>query len=182
MAAKGWTVAALVAALSVAGCGGDPDETASAGTEGAAPASPGEDGGSGVPAVDVVPRPEQTIAAGRLSPVNNSGVTGSVTVRGIGERTEVAMNVTGTAPGTTQVLASVVRGTCEASGAEVVALAPLPVGAGQIAARTDTLDLPPGAVLDGGHALVVRAPEAGPAVPPLACSPLPRWERRPPVG
>jgi hypothetical protein len=37
-------------------------------------------------------------------------------------------------------------------------------------------------VLNGQHALVIRGVDATPAIPPLACSPLPAWERRPPPG
>lgn len=135
--------------------------------------------GPAVPNVETVPRPDQTMASGRLSPVNNSGITGSVNVRGIGERTEVAMNVTGLTEGTRQVDAGIVTGPCENSGGQVAPLGPITVGAGGIAAVTDTLDLPAGTVLNGAHAIVVRAMEAGPSVPPLACSPLPDWQAPP---
>jgi hypothetical protein len=133
------------------------------------------------PSITPITRPEQTMAAGRLSPVNNSGVTGSVNVRGIGEQTEISLNVTGTT-GSSQVHGAVVQGTCENSGAEVAPVGPIPVGAGNIATLTDTLPLPPGTVLNGQHALVIKGENAGPATPPLACSPLPRWERLPPTG
>lgn len=174
---------ALALAAAAGACGGPDEERPSAGSDDATlAADPARSGAQEVPGVEAVPRPEQTMAAGRLSPVNNSGVTGSVNVRGIGERTEVAMNVTGLPAGTVQVSAAVVQGTCEAAGADVAPLGTLVVGAGAIAALTDTLDLPPGTVLNGEHALVVRGEGAGPAVPPLACSPLPRWERLPPGG
>lgn len=161
--------AALLAAALLAGCGdGDIDGESRMGHD--------ADGEPQVPQVETVPRPEQTIAAGRLSPVNDSGVTGSVNVRGIGDATELALNVTGVTQGTEQIDAAVVRGTCEAPGADVAPVGPLIAGAGDIFALTDTLALPPATVLDGGHALVIRAIEAGPAAPSLACSPLPRWE------
>jgi hypothetical protein len=132
--------------------------------------------------VEVVPRPEQTIATGRLAEVNNSGVTGAVTVRGIAGATEIVMNAVGLPEGTQQVEAALVRGPCEATGADVAPIGPLPVGVGNVAAVTDTLRMDPGQVLDGNHAIVVRGAPAGPGVPPLACAALPRWERLPPTG
>ncbi|HEX2078234.1 MAG TPA: hypothetical protein VHG08_11015 [Longimicrobium sp.] len=134
------------------------------------------------PNVTNIPRPEQTMAAGRLSPVNNSGVTGSVNVRGIGEQTEISLNVTGVTAGNQQLQGAVVQGTCEQPGSDVAPLGPIPVGAGNIATLTDTLPLPPGTVLNGQHALIVKGQNAGPATPPLACSPLPQWQRMPPTG
>lgn len=137
---------------------------------------PGE---AAAPNVQPVPRAEQIIAAGRLSPVNNSGVTGSVTVRGIGEQTEFLLNVTAISEGNQQLQGAVVLGTCERPGSEVARLGPIPVGAGNIATLTDTLPLPPGTVLNGQHAIIIKGQNAGPATPPLACSPLPRWEGLP---
>lgn len=176
-------LAALVAAAVLAGCGGGDREPQS--TIGSDDATLAPDPGAApaqVPSVETVPRPEQTIAAGRLSPVNDSGVTGSVNVRGIGEATEISMNVTGVAQGTREIRAAIVQGTCEANGADVAPIGPLTVGPGDIFALTDTLAIPPGTVLDGSHALVVRAAEARPGIPALACTPLPRWERDFPPG
>lgn len=138
---------------------------------------PGE---AAAPNVSPVTRPEQIIVAGRLSPVNNSGVTGSATLRAVGEQTEILLNVTGITQGNQQLQGSIVRGTCEQPGAVVAPLDPIAVGAGNIATLTDTIPLPPTVVLNGGHALIIKGDNAGPATPPLACSTLPRWER--PVG
>lgn len=181
MAGETRILIALALAAAVAGCGGRDEDEPVVGSDDAVLATDPGAAGSQVPDVEAVPRPDQTMAAGRLSPVNNSGVTGSVNVRGIGERTEISMNVTGLPAETAQVEAAVVQGTCETPGTEVAPIGPLPVGAGTIAAVTDTLDLPAGTVLDGRHAVVVRGSRAGPAVPPLACSPLPVWERRAPA-
>lgn len=137
-------------------------------------------GEQAAPNVHNVPGAEQTMAAGQLSPVNNSGVRGSVNVRGIGEQTEISINATGITQGNQQLDAAVVQGTCEQPGAEVAPVGPIPVGAGNIAVVTDTLPLPPGTVLNGQHALILKGQNAGPSTPPLACSPLPRWERLPP--
>jgi hypothetical protein len=180
--------AAAVLALSwLAACGDSGGEspdpgntTAEVGTSGTATSS-GEPAQGGMP-VQPITRPEQTIVAGTLSPVNNSGVTGSVSLRGIGEQTEVSLNVTGITEGNRELQASVVQGTCEQSGSAVAQIGPIPVGAGNIAAKTDTLAVPPGTVLNGKHALIVKGQNAGPATPPLACAALPEWQRLPPTG
>lgn len=132
--------------------------------------------------VQPITQPEQTIAAGAIYEVNNSGVEGSVTFRGIGEATEVLYNVRGFTEPTGTVVGAIVRGSCEQPGAAVAQLDPVPIGTGGIAAATDTVPLPPGAVLDGQHALVVKGENAGPATPPLACAALPEWQRLPPTG
>ena len=176
-------IAVLALAATMGACrGGDDEQPTVRSDDPTLAADPAETGVRTVPDIEAVPGTEQTIAAGRLSPVNNSGVTGSVSVRGIGERTEIAMNVTGLAPGTPEVSAAIVRGSCENPGAEVAPIGPIPVGPGDIAALTDTVALPPATVLNGEHALVVRGAQAGAGVPPLACSPLPRQEVGPPAG
>jgi hypothetical protein len=179
-------VAPVVALCWMAACGGGGDNP----DPGGATAEVNESGATmgdqnppqASPSVTPITRPEQTIAAGRLSPVNNSGVTGSVNVRGIGEQTEISLNVTGITEGNQQLQGAVVQGTCEQSGQEVAPIGPIPVGAGNIATLTDTLPLPPGTVLNGQHALIIKGQNAGQATPPLACSPLPQWERLPPTG
>lgn len=184
--------AAVLALCWLAACGdngGDsPDpgnETAEVGTSGTTTSGDGanQGGEAGMP-VQPITRPEQTMAAGTISPVNNSGVTGSVNLRGIGEQTEVSLNVTGITAGNQQLQAAVVQGTCaqSAGGSEVGQIGPIPVGAGNVAAITDTLPLPPGTVLNGQHALIIKGQNAGPATPPLACAALPDWQRLPPTG
>ena len=180
--------AAVLAMCWLAACGGSggAGQEAESARDGATPEveQPGSttvDGNpeGGMP-VQPIPRPEQTIAAGTLSAVNNSGVTGSVNLRGIGEQTEVSLNVTGLTDANRQVQAAVVQGTCGQTGSEVAQIGPIPVGAGNIAAMTDTLPLPPGTVLNGQHALIVKGQNSGPATPPLACAALPEWQRLPP--
>jgi hypothetical protein len=184
--------AAVLALCWLAACGdngGDsPDpgnETTEVGTAGTTTSGDGasQGGEAGMP-VQPITRPEQTMAAGTISPVNNSGVTGSVNLRGIGEQTEVSLNVTGITEGNQQLQAAVVQGTCaqSAGGAEVAQIGPIPVGAGNIAALTDTLAVPPGTVLNGQHALIIKGQNAGPSTPPLACAALPDWQRLPPTG
>lgn len=182
-------VAAVLALCWLAACGGGESPDAGNAAEGAGTA--GTSGGGdttgaaetgGMPGVQPIPRPEQTMAAGTLSPVNNSGVSGSVNLRGIGEQTEVSLNVTGLTEANRQIQAAVVQGTCDASGAgtQVAQIGPVPVGTGNLATITDTLALPPGTVMNGQHALVVKGQNAGPATPPLACAALPDWQRLPP--
>ncbi|MBW3655666.1 MAG: hypothetical protein KY444_06140, partial [Gemmatimonadetes bacterium] len=145
-------VLALSLAAACGGGGGTPDpnnRTAtvdSTGTTMDESPGPGEAQGTNV---TPIARPEQTMAAGTLSPVNNSGVTGSVNLRGIGEQTEVSLQVTTAPAGTQQLNAAVVQGTCQQPGTEVAPVGPLTVGAGNVAALTDTLNLPPGTVLNG---------------------------------
>jgi hypothetical protein len=179
--------AAVLALCWLAACGGsdgqDADEQApgGAGAEVETPGAPTADGNAegGMP-VQSIPRPEQTIAAGTLTAVNNSGVGGSVNLRGLGQQTEVSLNVTGLTEANRQVQASVVQGTCEQSGAEVARIGPVSMGAGNLAAITDTLAVPPGTVLNGQHALIIKGQNAGAATPPLACAALPDWQRLPP--
>lgn len=163
--------------------GGGTEEVGTAGTS-VGDDTPESTEKGGMPGVQPITRPEQTMAAGTLTPVNNSGVSGSVNLRGIGEQTEVSLNVTGLTEGNRTIQAGVVRGTCEQSGAgsEVAQIGPIPVGTGNLATITDTLALPPGTVLNGQHALVIKGQNAGPATPPLACAALPDWQRLPPTG
>lgn len=181
--------AAVLALCALAACGGsdgqDDDQAApSAGgttPEVEQPAATSVDGNpqGGVP-VTPIPRPEQTIAAGNLSSVNNSGVGGSVNVRGLGQQTEISLNVTGATEANRQMQGAIVQGTCEQSGSEVAQIGPIPVGAGNIGALVDTVQVPVGTVLNGQHALIIKGQNAGPATPPLACAGLPEWGRLPP--
>ena len=177
--------AAAALCLGLAACGGGGDDQNAGGASESQELEPATEGNSAqqsAPEVQNIPRPEQTMAAGRLSPVNNSGVTGSVNIRALGEQTEVSLNVTGISQGNQQLQGSIVQGTCEQSGSEVAPVGPIPVGAGNIASLTDTLQVPVATVLNGQHALIIKGQNSGPATPPLACSPLPQWERLPPVG
>ncbi|HEX6039801.1 hypothetical protein [Longimicrobium sp.] len=182
-------VAAVLALCALAACGGsdgqDDDQSApSAGGSTPEVEQPGAatvDGNpQGAVPVTPIPRPEQTMAAGNLSPVNNSGVNGSVNVRGIGEQTEISLNVRGVTDANRQMQGAIVQGTCEQSGAEVAQLGPIPVGAGNIGALVDTVPVAPGTVLNGQHALIIKGQNAGPATPPLACAVLPEYSRLPP--
>lgn len=180
-------VAAVLALSLAAACGGggetaDPNnQTATVDSSGTTLGGSSPDDSDAAPVTNIE-RPEQTMAGGTLAPVNNSGVGGSVNFRGIGQQTEIALQVTTVPAGTKALDAAVVQGTCERVGTQVAPIGPLTVGAGNIAALTDTLNLPPGTVLNGQHAIVVKGQNAGPATPPLACSPLPKWERLPPTG
>jgi hypothetical protein len=182
--------AAVLAICWLAACGDsggeNPDPgnaTEEVGTSGAATSAPGaQQGAEGGMPVQPITRPEQTIAAGTLTPVNNSGVNGSVNLRGIGEQTEISLNVTGLTDANRQLQAAVVQGTCEQNGSEVAQIGPIPVGTGNVGALTDTLAVPPGTVMNGQHALIIKGQNAGAATPPLACAVLPEWQRLPPTG
>ncbi|HEX6908977.1 MAG TPA: hypothetical protein VF142_01200 [Longimicrobium sp.] len=101
-------------------------------------------------------------------------------LRGLGQQTEVSLNGDGAPGRQRQFQASIVQGTCERSGSKVAQIGPIPVGTGSVGARTDTVPLPPGTVMNGQHALIVKGQNAGPATPPLACAALPDWQRLPP--
>jgi hypothetical protein len=131
--------------------------------------------GDAAPNIHSTRTPDQMIAAGQLSPVNNSGVRGGVNMRGIGEQTEVSMNVSGVPQGQ-QVQAALVQGACGTAGTSVAEIGPLTVGAGGVASVTDTVPLPPATVMSGAHSLIVKGQNAGPATPALACSPIPKSE------
>lgn len=174
--------AAAALCLGLASCGGGGEGAAASESKELEPATESNSAQQAAPAVQNIPGSGHTMAGGRLSPVNNSGVTGSVNFRAVGEQTEILLNVTGISQGNQQLQGSIVQGTCKQSGGEVASVGPIPVGAGNIATLTDTLQLPAGTVLNGQHALIIKGQNAGPATPPLACSPLPRWESLPPVG
>ncbi|WP_420127767.1 hypothetical protein [Longimicrobium sp.] len=158
--------------------GGQAAEASQSGTGAGAPAA----GAAAAPGVHNVPGPGQTLASGRLSPVNNSGVNGSANFKAVGEQTEISLNVTGATAANQQMQGSIVQGTCEQNGGEVAPVGPITLGTGNIATLTDTIPLPIATLLNGGTALLIKGQNAGPATPPLACSALPKWEPLPPVG
>lgn len=165
--------AALLCLAAACGDGGGED----------AGGQPGEGGQSGTaPAVQNIPRGDQSTAAGNLSPVNNSGVAGAVNFRAVGEQTEVSLNVTGASEGNQQLQGAIVSGTCEQPGAELAPVGPIPVGTGNIATVTDTVPMPAATLLNGASALLVKGQNAGPSTPALACAALPKWDPGPPVG
>ncbi|HYW13109.1 MAG TPA: hypothetical protein VE871_14210 [Longimicrobium sp.] len=185
--------AAVLAMCWLAACGDSGGDSPDAGnataevgtlgtsTDGGAAANGGT--GSGMP-VQPIPRPEQTIAAGTLTQVNNSGVGGSMNLRGIGQQTEVSLNVTGLTEANRQLQAFVVQGRCaqSAGGPEVGRIGPILMGTGNVAALTDTLAVPPATVLNGQNALLIKGQNSAPSTPPLACADLPDWQRLPPTS
>lgn len=177
--------AAVLALCALAACGGGDgqgdDQAGGAMPEVEQPGAATADGNpQGAVPVTPIPRPEQTIASGTLSSINNSGVGGSLNVRGLDQQTEISLNVTGVTDANRRMQGYIVRGTCEESTTEVAQLGPIPVGAGNVGALVDTVPLPPGTVLNGQHALIIKGQNAGPATPPLACAGLPLWNRLPP--
>lgn len=121
-------------------------------------------------AVTGVPNPGGPAAAvGSLQPVNNSGVTGSVTFAQAGEGTLVSVSVTA-APAAGSYSLALHEGECTRAGRRVAALSPLTVAGPGIGAVTDTVALPAATLMDGRHVLVLRSPNAGPTTPPVACA------------
>ncbi|HEX7243786.1 MAG TPA: hypothetical protein VF263_26090 [Longimicrobiaceae bacterium] len=112
-------------------------------------------------------------AAGALTPVNNSGVSGTVTITEAGNGTAVLISVTG-ARQLPALKLTVNRGDCARPGPQVAELAkPLTVGSGGIASGTDTIRAPAATVMNGQHVLLVKPGNAGPSTPPLACADIP---------
>lgn len=159
-------------AFLLAACGGD-DEAGTAINAGGAADGDAEPVVAPVPDPGVVPV-GQPIAGGPLQPVNNSGVTGSVSLRDLGGRqTEMTARVTGMPADAPPAVALIVQGTCDAPGTEVARTGPLTAGPADAKTGVDTLSVAASGLVDGAHAVLIKGQDAGPATPPLACSPLP---------
>lgn len=129
------------------------------------------------PAPDpVVPVPDlQTgmTAVGSLQPVNNSGVSGNLTVSDVRGGTLVSVSVTSAPPGVRVLEPALHRGTCGDTGPRVAVLSGVRLTATGLGGVTDTLDVPPRTVMDGAHVLVLKGVPAGRATPPVACAEVP---------
>jgi|GEM_PF-2601552 len=180
--------AALALALALGACsresgprdsaieGAGADTTGQQGLNNAAGADQAGQGQYASPAPDPVinvPNPGGGgTAVGSLQQVNNSGVTGNVTVAAAGTGTLVSVSITGAPAGGAYSLA-LHQGKCGENDRPVAPLSPIRVDANGIGAVTDTAGIPVATVLDGNHAVVVKLPNAGPATPPAACAPIP---------
>lgn len=110
---------------------------------------------------------------GQLTPVNRSGINGSVTASQVGAGTLVSVALYEAQPSTTYRVA-VSRGRCGSTDTEVAPVgAGLQVGSTGSGAVTDTLALPATTLMNGQHVVTVRGANAGPATPPVACADIP---------
>lgn len=111
--------------------------------------------------------------AGQLTPVNRSGVNGSLAVSQIPSGTLVTVSLTDAQPNTAYRVA-INQGRCGSTGREVAPVGSgLQVGSTGSGAVSDTLTLPAATVMNGQHVVTVNGANAGPATPPVACADIP---------
>jgi hypothetical protein len=94
--------------------------------------------------------------------VDNSGVTGDVTLTASGEQTTVGMHVNG-APANAALAAHVHSGTCEAKGPAVAPLDSVKTDATGMGMINTTIALPFATVNNGQHFVQVHNPAGAPA-------------------
>lgn len=124
------------------------------------------------PTAVIDPRNGMTVV-GQLTPVNRSGVNGSVTVSQVGAGTLVTVSLTD-AQANTPYRVAVNRGRCGSTGTEVAPVgAALQVGSTGSGGVTDTLSIPAATVMNGQHVVTVNGANAGAATPPVACADIP---------
>ncbi|CAN5795785.1 hypothetical protein BH23GEM3_BH23GEM3_05510 [soil metagenome] len=159
----------LAAVLGVAACGAD-DTTP---REELAIASQ-EDRGyrTDQPAgVVAVPDTGGITLTGNLAEMNNSGTSGTVTLRGVHGQTELLLSLRGAQPGTS-VRPTIHRGLCDEVGEPVRQLEPVEMEQTGIGTATITVETPVQQVADGRHSVRIY-PEQGFQSPPLACAAIP---------
>ena len=172
-ASRLWYLACLP--LVVAACGGgDEEETAATADTGAvttAPAPAPMDTGGMAAGMDTGMAAAGGMNSVTLSPVGNSGVSGTATVTEQGAQTVVALNLMG-APGAGTHAAHIHTGTCDSPGAVVAPLQSVSVDASGTGTSTTTLDIPMATVMNGQH--IVAAHEAGGSPgSPVVCGAIP---------
>lgn len=143
------------------------------GDSGQAQDTPGYQTGAPTPPTAVPDLKGGMTVTGQLTPVNRSGLNGSVTASQLGGGTLVTVALYDAQPNTTYRVA-LNRGRCGRTGQEVAAVgAPLQLGSTASGGVTDTLSLPATTVMNGQHTVTVNGSNAGPATPPLACADIP---------
>jgi hypothetical protein len=127
---------------------------------------------SPAPVTPIPNPPGQLTVTGSLMPVNNHPITGNMTLAEVPGGTLATVQVT-RARANAAYRVAIHQGSCQRQGAQLAALGPLRVGGQGVAAITDTLAVPAARVMDGAHVLVVRAENAPPSLPPVACAAIP---------
>lgn len=111
--------------------------------------------------------------AGQLTPVNRSGINGSLAVSQIASGTLVTVSLTD-AQANTSYRVAINQGRCGNTGAEVAPVGSgIRVGSTGSGGVTDTLSIPAATVMNGQHVVTVNGANAGPATPPVACADIP---------
>ncbi len=134
---------------------------------------------SGRAPVTPVPNPGGGQAAtGTLRALNDSGLTGSVTVMQAGTGTNVVVQITGAPAGGRAYQAALHEGSCQAPGRQVHALPIITLLGTGAGSSNAIVPVPSTTVLNGKHTVLVHGENAGPATPPFACSDLPQGSGR----
>jgi hypothetical protein len=141
--------------------------------QGQAGKTPGYETAAPTPPTAVIAPGNGMTVVGQLSPVNRSGVNGSVTVSQVGSGTLVSVSLT-EGQANTAYRVAVNRGRCSSTGAEVAPVgAALQVGGTGSGGVADTLSVPAATVMNGQHVVTVNGANAGPSTPPVACADIP---------
>lgn len=187
-----WPVALLLA-LALGACGGEPEVAEEAPVEDVARevdqrameevTEASDEPGPGeappyvtpepAPVVPVPNPPAQPTVTGALQPLNASTIRGSLTVAEAGDRTLVTVTITNAPPGVPLQI-GIHREPCTPPGARVAPVADFRVSERGLATVTDTLPMAPTAVMSGAHVLLVRLQAGETPGLPVACAPIPR--------
>ena len=107
----------------------------------------------------------------QFTALNNSGIGGDIQVSGEAEQTRVVVQLTGsTANGVHQ--GHVHTGTCEAPGANVIALQPVTIGADGTGRSESTVAVAPMTAMNGQHIVMFHEANGQPGAP-VACAAIP---------
>jgi hypothetical protein len=107
----------------------------------------------------------------QFTALNNSGIGGDIQVSGEAEQTRVVVQLTGsTANGVHQ--GHIHTGTCEAPGANVIALQPVTIGADGIGRSESTVAVAPMTAMNGQHIVVFHEANGQPGAP-VVCAAIP---------
>lgn len=106
----------------------------------------------------------------QVTALNESGTTGQVEIRAMGEGTELRVMLMGATEGVHQGM--IHAGTCDAPGEVVAQLQPITVDATGNGETTSEVSVPLNTVMNGGHIVVYHAAGGEPGQP-VACASIP---------
>jgi hypothetical protein len=132
-----------------------------------------------LPATEATPppttEPEQPASfTAQFQPINESGASGQVDLRAIGESTEVRVTLSGAGEGVYQ--GHIHTGTCDAPGDVVAPLSPITADASGAGDQTAEVAVPLATVMDGNHIVLYHEPGGEPGAP-IACAPIPAQQQ-----
>lgn len=115
--------------------------------------------------------PEQgMMQAGAFTAMNNSGVSGTLSLKAAEGGTQANVTVNGPAGGAGAYRVALHGGRCGELGAAVAPVGEIQTGAATMGTFSGSIPVPATQVMDGNHAMVITG--GGPA--PLACATIPR--------